>query len=153
MTMGATTLSRIVCTQGRMRASGPDESGMMTPDITKGFTDVKGSVEVSLDPPRPRRSPTTGLVATLFQLAERPELPGVVLVDLLGAFGLSPAAARQHLARMREDGQLAGRRAGRGTLYRLAGPFGRRLARLGAEFGSPPPQWAGHFHALLFTVP
>jgi phenylacetic acid degradation operon negative regulatory protein len=117
--------------------------------MTKGFTDVNGSV----GPPRSPRSPTTGLVATLFQLADRPELPGVALVELLGGLGLSPAAARQHLARMREDGQLAGRRAGRGTLYRLAGPFGRRVAQLGAEFGTPPPQWAGHFHALLFTVP
>jgi phenylacetic acid degradation operon negative regulatory protein len=117
--------------------------------VTKGFTNVKGSVE----PPHPRRSPTTGLVAALFQLAERRELPGVALVELLGGFGLTEAAARQHLARMREDGQLAGRRAGRGARYRLAGPFGRRVTRLGAEFAAPPPGWEGHFHALLFTVP
>src|SRR5690348_8408916 len=139
MTIGATTLSRIVWTHGRMRASiGP-------PNMTKGFTDVNGSVA--------RRSPTTGLVATLFHLADRPELPGVALVDLLGAFGLSPAAARQHLARMREEGQLAGRRVGRGTRYRLAGPFARVATRLGTDFAAPPPAWPGHFHALLFSVP
>jgi phenylacetic acid degradation operon negative regulatory protein len=93
------------------------------------------------------------LVATLFHLTERSELPGVALVDLLGAFGLSPAAARQHLARMREDGQLAGRRVGRGTHYRLAGPFARVSTRLGTELAAPAPAWPGHFHALLFTVP
>lgn len=117
--------------------------------MTKGFTNVKGSV----GPPRPRRSPTTGLVATLFQLADRTELPGVALVELLGGLGLTQAAARQHLARMREDGQLAGRRVGRGTHYRLAGPFGRRVTQLGAEFATAQPGWEGHFHAVLFTVP
>lgn len=111
------------------------------------------SVELSGAPPRPRRSPTTGLVATLFQLSGRTELPGVTLVELLGVFGLSTAAARRHLARMRDDGQLAGVRAGRGTTYRMAGPFGRRVVQLGDEIGTDPPAWDGHFHALLFAVP
>jgi phenylacetic acid degradation operon negative regulatory protein len=117
--------------------------------MTKGLTGVNRSV----GPSRSRRSPTTGLVASLFQLSERPELPGVALVELLAVFGLSPAAARQHLARMREDGQLAGRRTAHGTHYRLAGPFGRRVTQLGAEIGTPAPAWEGHFHTLLFTVP
>ncbi|RZT87964.1 PaaX family transcriptional regulator [Pseudonocardia sediminis] len=102
---------------------------------------------------RPRRSPTSGLVATLFQLSGRSELPGVALVALLGEFGLSTAAARRHLARMRDDGQLAGVRSGRGTTYRMAGPFGRRVVQLGEEIGTGPPVWEGHFHALLFAVP
>jgi phenylacetic acid degradation operon negative regulatory protein len=149
MTIGATTLSKIVCTHGSMRAS----MATIPPNVTKGFTDVKESVEPQSPAPRARRSPTTGLVATLFHLAERPELPGVALVDLLGAFGLSAAAARQHLARMREDGQLAGRRVGRGTRYRLAGPFARVVTRLGTDLATSAPAWPGHFHALLFTVP
>lgn len=111
------------------------------------------SVEPRAGGTRPRRSPTTGLVATLFQLSGRSELPGVALVALLGEFGLSTAAARRHLARMREDGQLAGVRSGRGTTYRMAGPFGRRVVRLGEEIGTGPPAWDGHFHALLFAVP
>ncbi|MDN5914188.1 MAG: hypothetical protein L0I76_03605 [Pseudonocardia sp.] len=102
---------------------------------------------------RPHRSPTTGLVATLFQLAGRSELPGVGLVELLGEFGLSTAAARRHLARMRDDGQLAGVRSGRGTNYRMAGPFGHRVVQLGQELGTAPPTWEGHFDALLFAVP
>ena len=102
---------------------------------------------------RERRSPTTGLVATLFQLSGRSELSGTALVELLGGFGLSPAAARKHLARMREDGQLAGTRSGRGTSYRMIGPFGRRVVQLGQEVGAAPPAWEGHFHALLFAVP
>lgn len=111
------------------------------------------SVDSTGGPARPRRSPTTGLVATLFQLSGRSELPGVALVELLGEFGLGTAAARRHLARMREDGQLAGVRSGRGTNYRMAGPFGRRVVQLGQEIGTASPPWDGHFHALLFAVP
>ncbi|MBW0105694.1 PaaX family transcriptional regulator C-terminal domain-containing protein [Pseudonocardia sp. KRD291] len=89
----------------------------------------------------------------MFQLSGRSELPGVALVGLLGEFGLGTAAARRHLARMREDGQLAGVRSGRGTSYRMAGPFGRRVVQLGQEIGTAAPAWEGHFHALLFAVP
>jgi len=110
-------------------------------------------VSRSVEPGRPRRSPAAGLVATLFQVGRRDELPGAALVALLGDLGLGPAAARQQLARMREDGQLASRREGRGTRYRMAGPFGERVRRLGTELAAPPAAWAGHFHALLFSVP
>lgn len=102
---------------------------------------------------RPRRNPTSGLVATLFQMSGKTDLPGTALVALLGEFGVGEPAARRHLARMREDGQLAGTRAGRTTRYRMTGAFGERSRRLGAELGTPPPAWEGHYHALLFAVP
>ncbi|TCK20846.1 PaaX family transcriptional regulator [Pseudonocardia endophytica] len=102
---------------------------------------------------RARRNPTTGLVATLFQMSGKTHLPGPVLVALLGEFGIGEAAARRHLARMREDDQLSGTRDGRTTRYRMSGTFGDRARRLGTDLGTPPPAWEGHYHALLFAVP
>jgi phenylacetic acid degradation operon negative regulatory protein len=92
-----------------------------------------------------------GLVAYLFAISGRDELPGPALVELLGELGLTPAAARQLFVRMRAAGQLAGHRSGRRTAYRLAGPVARQVAALA---GPPPaPTWDGRFHALLHHVP
>ncbi|MFP5020186.1 hypothetical protein [Pseudonocardia phyllosphaerae] len=92
-------------------------------------------------------------MASLFPLSGRSEISGTALVALLGEFGLSEAAARRHLARMREDDMLAGTRDGRSTRYRMIGRFGERARSIGAGLGAPPPPWEGHFHALLFAVP
>ena len=121
--------------------------------MTKGFTDVTANVTEGSPVARARRNPTSGLVATLFQMSGKPDLSGKALVALLGEFGVGEAAARRHLARMREDHQLAGTRDGRTTRYRMTGPFGDRARRLGSELGTPPPAWEGHYHALLFAVP
>src|SRR5689334_13525020 len=124
-------LSSSVSTQGRTFAStGPPG------DVTRECTTVSGSVA--------RRSPTVGLVAYLFAISGRDELPGPALVELLGELGLTPAAARQLFVRMRAAGQLAGHRSGRRTVYRLAGPVARQVAAL----AGPPPSatWDGRFH-------
>jgi phenylacetic acid degradation operon negative regulatory protein len=97
------------------------------------------------------RSTTTGLVPFLFGVAGVPRLPGVVLTELLGEFGVGAAAARQQLARMRVEGQLDSVRAGRGASYRLAGAFAAVFERMRTP--PRPPAWEGHFHALLFQVP
>ncbi|MHC1561266.1 PaaX family transcriptional regulator C-terminal domain-containing protein [Actinomycetospora sp. C-140] len=99
-----------------------------------------------------RRSPTVGLVAYLFAISGREELPGAALVELLGELGLSPAAARQLFARMRAAGQLAGRRSGRRTHHRLVGPIAAQVASLQSP---PPPRepWDGQLHAVLHHVP
>ncbi|MEU7871483.1 PaaX family transcriptional regulator C-terminal domain-containing protein [Dactylosporangium sp. NPDC049140] len=90
----------------------------------------------------------------VFGAAGADELPGTVLVGVLGDLGMSAVAARGLLARMRDDGQLAVRRQGRGGLYRLAGPFADAFRRLrSGERPGPPPPWPGHFHALLYQVP
>lgn len=98
-----------------------------------------------------RRSPTVGLVAFLFGVSGRTELPGGVLAEMLGEFGLSPPAVRQLLARMRSHGQLASRRVGRRTVHRLVGPIAAQVG--GLRGPPPPPVWDGHFHALLHHVP
>jgi len=121
--------------------------------VTKGFTDVTANVTRGSPGSRPRRNPTSGLVATLYQMSGRSELSGRTLVALLGEFGLGEAAARRHLARMREDDQLAVRRDGRTSRYRMSGAFGDRARRLEAELGDAPAVWEGHYHALLFAVP
>jgi phenylacetic acid degradation operon negative regulatory protein len=91
-------------------------------------------------------------VAFLFGVAGRRELPGVLLVELLGEFGMSAAAARRQLARMRAEGQIASSRRGRGAAYELAGQFAQAFTRLRGDEGAGPA-WKGHFHALLFQVP
>ncbi len=93
-----------------------------------------------------------GLVALLFGVSGRATLPGPFLVGMLGEFGLTPAAARQQLHRMRGQGQLDGERVGRATHYRLAGTFAARSARLRDDRGATVA-WPGHFHALLHQVP
>lgn len=91
-------------------------------------------------------------MAFLYGVAGRRELPGALLVELLGEFGMSTVAARRQLARMRTDGQLASSRSGRGAVYRLAGPFAEAFTRLRGEDGGSPA-WEGYFHALLYQVP
>ncbi|MFB9183494.1 hypothetical protein ACFFX1_35650 [Dactylosporangium sucinum] len=104
----------------------------------------------------PSESPggrSASLVPFLFGVARRPELPGAGLVRLLGDLGLTPAAARALLLRMRQEGKLASVRQGRGAGYRLAGEYGRRFERVRAGGRPPAPQWPGAFHALLYQVP
>ncbi|GAA4973162.1 hypothetical protein GCM10025792_15900 [Pseudonocardia tropica] len=93
------------------------------------------------------------MVASLLRVAGRDELPAAVLVGLLGDLGMREPAARRLLARMREDGQLAGRRDGRAVHLRLDGPFGAAVRRLGDDLGARPPEWTGAFQALLHAVP
>lgn len=82
---------------------------------------------------------------------DRAELPGPVLVALLGDLGLTAPAARALIARMQRDGQLAGARRGRTVDYRLAGAFAESFHRIRtAATGAP---WQGYFHAVLYQVP
>lgn len=99
------------------------------------------------------RSRSVGLVPFVFGIAGRTELPGVVLNRLLIDLGLTPAAAKAMLARMRMRGQLAAQRSGRGSRYRLAGPFERSFQRIRTGHTTPPVAWPGWFHALLYQVP
>lgn len=99
------------------------------------------------------RSRSIGLVPFVFGLAGRPELPGVVLNRVLTELGLTPAAAKTMLARMRNRGQLTTRRTGRGSWYRLAGAFERSFHRIRSGRTAEPVAWEGWFHALLYQVP
>jgi phenylacetic acid degradation operon negative regulatory protein len=93
-------------------------------------------------------------VPFLFGIAgaqERTELPGPVLVRLLGDLGLTVPASRALIARMQRDGQLAGERRGRTVDYRLVGEFARAFERIRTV--ATGPAWAGHFHTVLYQVP
>jgi phenylacetic acid degradation operon negative regulatory protein len=115
------------------------------------LTNVSGSV-TSED--RPGRGRSVRLVPFLFGIAralDRTELPGPVLVRLLGDLGLTAPAARALIARMQRDGQLAGERRGRTVDYRLVGEFARAFERI--RTAATGPAWSGHFHAVLYQVP
>ena len=114
-------------------------------------TDVSGSV--TSDGPA-QRGRSIRLVPFLFGIAhglDRTELPGPVLVRLLGDLGLTESAARALIARMQRDGQLAGRRRGRTVDYRLVGEFARAFERI--RTAATGPSWSGRFHAVLYQVP
>jgi len=115
------------------------------------LTDVSESVTSS---GRSGRGRSVRLVPFLFGIArvlDRTELPGPVLVRLLGDLGLTAPAARALIARMQRDGQLAGRRNGRTVDYRLVGEFAQAFERIRTAAAGPP--WTGQFHTLLYQVP
>lgn len=57
---------------------------------------------------------------------------------LAEALGLSPSAASQHLALLREDGLLATRREAQAVFYRIADPKVARLLGVLRELYCPP---------------
>jgi phenylacetic acid degradation operon negative regulatory protein len=115
------------------------------------LTNVSRSVTSEQPPSRGR---SVRLVPFLFGIAhrlDRTELPGPVLVRLLGDLGLTAPAARALIARMRRDGQLAGERHGRMVDYRLVGEFLRAFERI--RTAATGPAWSGQFHTVLYQVP
>ncbi|WP_190130978.1 hypothetical protein [Streptomyces mashuensis] len=98
------------------------------------------------------RGAHVSLVPFLYGVAGREELPGVALVRLLTDVGLTPAAARSLIARMRRDGLVTATPRGRGADYRLTGPFLAAFRRI-RDGPPPPPAWDGFFHAVFYTVP
>lgn len=72
----------------------------------------------------------------LCQLAEGERSAGA----LQAQSGLSQSALSQHLARLREDGLVATRRASQAIFYRLAEPKARRVIETLAELYCPPAE-------------
>jgi phenylacetic acid degradation operon negative regulatory protein len=101
----------------------------------------------------PSRGRSVGLVAFLFGIVGAPTVAGPVLRRLLDDLGVSDDASRALLSRMVRQGQLASERSGRYTSYRLAGEFARGFERIRDQSQTRPAAWAGHFHALLYSVP
>src|SRR4051794_28161000 len=101
----------------------------------------------------PSRGRSVGLVAFLFGIAGAPTVAGPVLRRLLADLGMSADASRALLSRMVRQGQLASERDGRYTRYRLAGEFARAFERIRDQSQTRPVPWAGHFHAVLYSVP
>lgn len=90
-------------------------------------------------------------VPFLFGCADAEELPGPLLVALLGDLGWSPPGARALLRRMTRYGMLSSRRDGRIAGYRLAGLMRDRFVR--HVSGGPPRDWDGRFHLLVHRIP
>jgi phenylacetic acid degradation operon negative regulatory protein len=101
----------------------------------------------------PSRGRSVGLVPFLFGIVGEPAIAGPVLRRLLEDLGVSADASRALLSRMVRAGQLASERAGRYTHYRLTGEFARAFIRIRDQSQTRPAAWAGHFHALLYSVP
>ena len=116
------------------------------------LTVVSRSVTVQGSASRVTRGRSVRWVPFLFGLSGRSELPGPVLVRLLGDLGMSPGAARALIARLRSDGNLTSVRQGRTAGYRLGGDLARGFERLRSR-APAPPVWSGHFYALLYQVP
>lgn len=95
-----------------------------------------------------------GLVAFLFGVAGRDELPATLVVRLLGDLGIAQASARTMLSRLRQAGFLSGRTEGRRVQLRLDGVSAAAFVRSrdSAE-AAAVPQWDGVLHGILYTFP
>ncbi len=101
-------------------------------------------------------TPRMGLVCFAFGVARVPPgqpLAGRILIRLLADLGLSEAAARSLLLRMRREGLLASERAGRQATYRLAPVVGSAQERLHRQMLGHRPAWTGTFNGLLYEIP
>jgi phenylacetic acid degradation operon negative regulatory protein len=97
-----------------------------------------------------------GLVCFAFGVAEvspGDRLAGPVLFRLLAELGLSEAAARSLLLRMRREGWLSSERAGREARYRLAPVVSSAQARIERQLRGQRPAWTGSFSGILYEVP
>lgn len=106
-------------------------------------------------------SPRAGLVCFAFGAAAAPaggrlsdgQLSGRVLLSLLGDLGVSEAAARSLLLRMRQDGWLESVRSGREARYRLAPAITVAQARIDRQLHGKRPEWTGSFSGILHETP
>jgi phenylacetic acid degradation operon negative regulatory protein len=101
-------------------------------------------------------TPRIGMVCFAFGVAQgRPgePVPGPVLLRLLADLGISGAAARSLLLRMRREEWLSSERVGRQANYRLAPVIDVAQARLDRQLRGERPAWSGSFNGLLYTVP
>ncbi len=78
------------------------------------------------------------------------------IVEFLDSLDVEEKSARQALARTAADGWLTSERVGRSVRWSLTPP-GRRLLSEGAAriyaFGTPAPDWDGHWLILYVSVP
>jgi phenylacetic acid degradation operon negative regulatory protein len=81
------------------------------------------------------------------------QLSGRALIQLLANLGLSEAAARSLLLRMRKEGWLESERSGREARYRLAPAIGAAQTRIERQLRGHRPEWAGYFNGVLYEIP
>jgi phenylacetic acid degradation operon negative regulatory protein len=112
-------------------------------------------------PNEPEVSPRMGLVCFAFGAAAVPfggqlpdgQLAGRALIQLLADLGLSEAASRSVLLRMRQEGWLDSERNGREARYRLAPAINSAQARIESQLRGQRPPWEGSFCGILYEVP
>lgn len=92
-------------------------------------------------------------VLGLAQIPPNEGLAGAVLIRLLGDLGLSEAAARSAILRMRRRGLLSSTRTGRTVAYAPSRMVIAGQQRHRNQFVGTGPDWDGAFHALLVSVP
>lgn len=105
---------------------------------------------------QPEISPQVSLVCLAFGAAQvRPgdSVSGPVLFRLLADLGVSAAAARSMLLRMRRDGWLSSERDGRQARYRLSPLLFAARERVEKQLRGGRPRWRGSFSGVLYTVP
>ncbi len=101
-------------------------------------------------------TPRMGLICFAFGAAGVPpgdQLAGPLLIRLLADLGLSEAASRSLLLRMRREGLLDSEPAGRQARYRLTPLVQAAQARLERQLRGDRPEWTGTFNGVLFEVP
>ncbi|MEO8969115.1 MAG: PaaX family transcriptional regulator C-terminal domain-containing protein [Solirubrobacteraceae bacterium] len=81
------------------------------------------------------------------------QLPGSVLMRLLCDLGLSEAAGRSLLLRMRREGWLSSERVGREARYRLTPILDVAQDRVERQLRGDRPAWSGSFNGVLYMVP
>jgi phenylacetic acid degradation operon negative regulatory protein len=109
----------------------------------------------------PEVSPRMGLVCFAFGAAAVPfggqlpdgQLSGRALIQLLADLGLSEAASRSVLLRMRKEGWLDSQRSGREARYRLAPAINSAQARIESQLRGKRPPWEGFFCGILHEIP
>jgi phenylacetic acid degradation operon negative regulatory protein len=102
-----------------------------------------------------------GLVCFAFGAAAVPfggklpggQLSGRALIQLLAELGVSEAASRSLLLRMRKEGWLESERSGREARYRLAPAIDAAQARIERQLRGHRPDWKGYFNGVLYEIP
>lgn len=92
-----------------------------------------------------------GGIGFVFGALRADAAPGPILVEVMATLGFAEPTTRQLLARMLRQGHLERRRAGRVSVYRLAGSYLERWSRV--RYGDTSPAWTGAFHAVVHDIP
>lgn len=98
-----------------------------------------------------RKPSSSGSVPFIFGALDAVALPGTILTALLVDTGMTEAAARTALARLRRRRQVSVTRVGRVGVYRLSGGMLERFQRV--ERGPRAETWDGRFRTVVYDIP
>lgn len=104
-----------------------------------------------IDSQKPGPQSSVGSVPFIFGVTNAVALPGTIVTALLVDTGMSEAAARSVLARLKNRGAVTVTRVGRVGVYRLSGRMLERFRRV--ERGPLTEKWDGRFRTVVFDIP